>query len=87
MGGHYPPTKPRDLEKCLLRLGFTKNTRVGLGNHVATYGYPGRAPTPPQRPFVTIPHKMDDPDFQKAIIKQIKAFGFTEQEIRHACGK
>lgn len=87
MGGHFPPTKPREFERCLLRLGFTRNYRVGQGDHVATYGFPGRKPTPPQIPLITIPHKMDDPDFRKVLVKQIMAFGFSKNEVMRACGK
>lgn len=88
MGHHYPPDKPKDLEKCLIRLGFEKNRRVGIGKHVATYGHPTKKPAnSPQRPFITIPSKIDDPNFAKSIVKQIMAFGFTENEVKSACGK
>lgn len=87
MGSHYPPDKMKDLEKCLVRLGFTENRRVGKGKHVATYGHPTKDPDNSQRPYITIPHKIDDPNFAKAIVKQIMAFGFSEDEVMIACGK
>lgn len=83
--GHYPPDKAKDLIKCLGRLGFEQKRRVGKGKHVATFTYPGRKVTPPQRPYITIPHKIDDPDFAKEIVKQIKAFGFTDEQVKEAC--
>jgi predicted RNA binding protein YcfA (HicA-like mRNA interferase family) len=87
MGGHYPPTKSKELEKCLTRLGFVKNRRVGKGKHVATYTHPTKNPSNAQRPYITIPHKIDNPNFAKAIVKQIMAFEFTEEEVMIACGK
>lgn len=83
--GHYPPDKAKGLVKCLERLGFQKKQRVGKGKHVATYCYPGRTANNTQRPYITIPHKIDDPDFARAIVKQIMAFGFTEDEVKTAC--
>jgi len=85
--GHYPPDKAKDLEKCLKKLGFEENRRVGKGKHVATYSHPTKKPSNTQRPFITIPHKIDNPDFGKAIVKQIMAFGFKENEVKFACGK
>ena len=85
--GHYPPTKARELEKCLDKLGFIENRRVGTGKHVATYSHPSKSPDNSQRPYITIPHKIDDPNFGKALVKQIMAFGFSENEVMAACDK
>jgi len=84
---HYPPNKPKELAKCLKKLGFEKKHRVGIGKHVATYSHPTRSPKTSQRPFITLPSHIDDPDFAKEIVKQIRAFGFTENEVKAACGK
>ena len=84
---NYPPNKPKDLIKCLKRLGFEKKNRVGIGKHIATYTHPVKLPTHGQRPYITIPNHIDDPDFAKEIVKQIKAFGFTENQVKVACGK
>ncbi|MBU1323498.1 type II toxin-antitoxin system HicA family toxin [Patescibacteria group bacterium] len=83
MGSSYPPTKPKEIAKLLLKLGFLQKRRVGKGKHPKYY-HPTKRTQSGQRPFITIPSKIHK-DLALDMMGQIKKFGFSEQQIRGKC--
>lgn len=80
------PTKYKDLIRLLLILGFTENVASGRGGHFK-YTHPTRQPlVTNQRPFIMVPrHNFEHGNFHRIIKRELKAFGFSEKEIKEAC--
>lgn len=76
----------KEAKKGLPKLGFQIDETRGKGGH-ALASHPTRKPNPPrERPFVTIPSwkEYGDPNFRKKFIKEIEAFGFSEEQVIRA---
>lgn len=83
---HYPPNNSKEWIRLLLKLGFVEKNRIGIGGHAHKFIHPDRHPprNSQQPDFIIIPHKIYN-ILSKEIIKEIKAFGFTEEDIRDCC--
>ena len=71
----------KELEKCLIDLGFIPQKRVG-SSHLK-YKLAGKKIPPGTRPFIIVieGRKVYDPHTAGSYIHQIKNLGFTVEEI------
>lgn len=80
-----PAFSSKDLEKALRNLGFVIDKSKGKGGH-----YKAKCPSsikiqPGQRNFIIIPHTKEIyEDLRGKIIREIKSFGFTEEQFLEA---
>lgn len=76
------------LEKACRALGFEIYGDRGKGGHKLAK-HPTRKPAHGQMPHITIPgwKEYDDPGFRSKVINEIRAFGFTRDEIIKAINK
>lgn len=78
----------KDLEKALRNLRFTIDKSKGKGGH-----YKARCPIgiklqPGQKSFVIIPHTREIyEDLRNKILKEVKSFGFSEEQFLEALKK
>lgn len=85
---NLPAFSSKDLEKALKNLGFTIDKSQGKGGH-----YKAKCPSdikivPGQKSFVIIPHTKEIfEDLRNKILKEIKSFGFTEEQFLEALRK
>lgn len=72
----------KELERALNILGFELYTDRGKGGHKLAK-HPTRITTEGQAPFITVRalKEYGDIAFRKTIIKEIKKFGYSEEEI------
>lgn len=78
----------KDLEKALKNLGFTVDKSKGKGEH-----YKAKCPSTikvqmGQRDFIVIPHTKEIyENLRNKIIREVKGFGFTEEQFLEALKK
>lgn len=81
--GSIPVFGKKHIFKGLPWLGFEIDESKGKGSH-AKATHPTKKPDPQrQRPYIIIPNRDEfgDPGFRKDFIKEVCAFGFTEEEV------
>lgn len=80
-----PAFSSKDLEKALRNLGFVIDKSKGKGGH-----YKAKCPAeikiqPGQKSFVIIPHTREIyEDLRNKILKEVKSFGFSEEQFLEA---
>lgn len=80
-----PAFSSKDLEKALKNLGFIIDKSKGKGGH-----YKAKCPSniqiqPGQRDFIIIPHTKEIyENLRNKIIREVKSFGFTEEQFLEA---
>lgn len=85
---NIPAFSSKDLEKALKNLGFTVDKSKGKGGHYKAKCPPGVRVQPGQKSFVIIPHTKEIyEDLRNKILKEIKSFGFTEEQFLEALKK
>lgn len=75
----------QELIKALKKLGFEIDESRGKGGHYLAK-HPEIKPGHGQRPFITIRGMKEygDPGFRSKVINEIRAFGFSREEIIEA---
>lgn len=80
-----PSFSSKDLEKALINLGFTVDRSKGKGGHYKAK-YPAEITLQPgQKSFIIIPHTKEIyEDLRNRILREVKSFGFTEEQFLEA---
>lgn len=85
---NIPAFSSKDLEKALRNLGFIIDKSKGKGGHYKAKCPPGIEIQPGQKSFVIIPHTKEIfEDLRNKILREVKSFGFTEEQFLEALKK
>ncbi len=85
---NIPAFSSKDLEKALKNLGFTIDRSKGKGGHYKAKSPIGIKIQPGQKNFVIIPHTKEIyEDLRNKILKEVKSFGFSEEQFLEALKK
>lgn len=85
---NIPAFSSKDLEKALKNLDFIIDKSKGKGGH-----YKAKSPhvirvQPGQKSFIIIPHTKEIyEDLRNKILKEVKSFGFSEEQFLKALKK
>lgn len=83
-----PAFSSKDLEKALVNLRFTVDKSKGKGGHYKAKSPVGIKIQPGQKSFIIIPHTKEIfEDLRNKIIREVKSFGFTEEQFLEALKK
>lgn len=84
MRSEFPPKNYKNLIALLNNLGFID---IGGGKHSYKFIHPLRKPNNILQPNFIIISTSVGPKYVSMVIKQIKLFGFNDEEIKQACRK
>ena len=85
---NLPSFSSKDLEKALINLGFSVDRSKGKGGHYKAKCPAGIRVQPGQKNFIVIPHTKEIyEDLRNKILREIKIFGFTEEQFLKALKK
>lgn len=84
--GSFPPNTQKHWCRVLKKLGFLENNRVGTGGHAKKFFHPNKHSSDyrVQPDFIIIQSKMYKQMSQK-IVKELKFFGYTREDIQKVC--
>lgn len=85
---NIPSFSSKDLEKALKNLGFSVDRSKGKGGHYKAKCPPTVRIQPGQKDYVVVPHTKEIyEDLRNRIIREIKNYGFTEEDFLRALKK